>query len=194
MVRAAKATVACLQETKLQVIDESMVSATLGPELKNNFSFLPADGTRGGVLIAVSYDHFKLLSSSRSKYSISVRIQALQDASEWTLTSVYGPQQEADKIIFLEEIRAMRLAIHGDWLLCRDFNLIYKAEDKSNNRLNGRLMGHFKAVLDELELKELPLHGRRFTWTNGHDEGLRCVHNSGLLWAKVEFRWPSVHF
>jgi exonuclease III len=57
MVRTAKATVACLQETKLQVIDDSMVSATLGPKLKSNFSFLPADGTRGGVLIAASDDH-----------------------------------------------------------------------------------------------------------------------------------------
>jgi hypothetical protein len=27
-------------------------------------------------------------------------------------------------------------------------------------------MGKFKAVLDNLELREVPLHGRKFTWTN----------------------------
>jgi hypothetical protein len=96
-----------------------------------------------------------------------VRIQALRDASEWTLTSIYGPQQEADKIIFLEEIRSLRRAIQGEWLLCKDFNLIYKVEDKSNNKLNRRLMGRFKAVLDDLELRELPFHGCKFTRTNG---------------------------
>jgi hypothetical protein len=52
---------------------------------------------------------------------------------------------------------------HGDWLLCRDFNLIYKMEDKSNNMLNERLMDRFKTVLHKLELRELPLYGRRFT-------------------------------
>jgi hypothetical protein len=101
------------------------------PRFKNNFSFLPADVTSSGILIAASDDHFQLLSSSRSKYSLTVRIQALQGAFEWTLTSVYGSQQEIDKIIFLEEIKALRQAIHREWLLCGDFNLIYKTEDKS---------------------------------------------------------------
>jgi hypothetical protein len=53
----------------------------------------------------------------------------------------------------------------GEWLLCGDFNLIYKAEEKSNSRLNRRLMGKFISILKELELKELPLNGRNFTWT-----------------------------
>jgi exonuclease III len=92
MVCAMKAFVACLQETKLQDIDESMVSEILGPKFRNNYSCLPADDTSGGILIAASDDHFQLFSSSRSKYSLSMRIQALQDASEWTLTNVYVPQ------------------------------------------------------------------------------------------------------
>jgi exonuclease III len=129
--RAVKATVTCLQETKLQVIDKWMVSDMLGPRDSKTISFLPADVTSSGILIAASDDHFQLLSSSRSKYSLTVRIQALQGAFEWTLTSVYGSQQEIDKIIFLEEIKALRQAIHREWLLCGDFNLIYKTEDKS---------------------------------------------------------------
>jgi hypothetical protein len=78
-----------------------MVSRILGPKFWNNYSFLPVDDTSVGILISVSKDHFQLLSSGHSKYSLSVRIQALQDTSEWTLSSVYGPQQESDNIIFL---------------------------------------------------------------------------------------------
>jgi exonuclease III len=69
MVGAVKATVTCLQETKLQDITESMVAEILGARFMNNFSFLPAEGTCGGILIAVLEDHFQLLSSSRSKYT-----------------------------------------------------------------------------------------------------------------------------
>jgi hypothetical protein len=43
---------------------------------------------------------------------------------------VYGPQQEADEIIFLDEIKSLRQTIQGEWLLFGDFNLIYKAEDE----------------------------------------------------------------
>jgi hypothetical protein len=76
---------------------------------------------------------------------------------------VYGPQLEVDKIAFLDELKDLRSNIHGEWLISGDFNLIYKAEDKNNSRLNRRLMGKFKVALDDLELRELPLHGRKFT-------------------------------
>jgi exonuclease III len=111
MVCVVKAFIACPQETKVQVIDELMISEILGPKFKNNYSFLATDATSGGILIAASEDYFKLLSCSRSKYSLTVRMQALIDASEWTLTSVYGPQLEAGKFTFLEEIRALQQAI-----------------------------------------------------------------------------------
>lgn len=44
-----------------------------------------------------------------------------------------------------------------EWLILGDFNLIYKAEDKSNNRLNRRLMTRFKETLDEAQLMEVDL-------------------------------------
>jgi hypothetical protein len=47
-----------------------------------------------------------------------------------------------------------------------DFNLIYKAGDKNNQCLNRRLMGKFKRLLLDLELLELHLHGRLYTWSN----------------------------
>jgi hypothetical protein len=90
-----------------------------------------------------------------------VALQDIQDATEWTLTNVYRPQLEADKIAFLEKLNSIQQGIQGIQSE-GDFNLIYKTKDKSNSRLNRRLMGRFKAVLDELELRELPLHGRKF--------------------------------
>jgi hypothetical protein len=54
----------------------------------------------------------------------------------------------------------------GAWLICGDFNLVYKAENKSNGRLNRCLMGKFRRLLQDLELSELHLHGRLYTWSN----------------------------
>jgi hypothetical protein len=52
------------------------------------------------------------------------------------------------------------------WLLLNDFNLILQASDKNNNNLNRRLMGEFRDVVRDLELKELNLRGRKFPWFN----------------------------
>jgi hypothetical protein len=54
----------------------------------------------------------------------------------------------------------------GPWLIAGDFNLIYKAEDKNNQRLNRRLMGKFRQLLQDLELSKLHLHGRLYTQSN----------------------------
>jgi endonuclease/exonuclease/phosphatase family metal-dependent hydrolase len=79
---------------------------------------------------------------------------------------VYGPQGDNDKVRFLQEVRHTQTLVSGAWLVLGDFNMILAAEDKSNANLNRRLMGSFKSVVDDLELKELKLKGRMFTWSN----------------------------
>lgn len=63
-------------------------------------------------------------------------------------------------------IRDVRLACQGPWSIVRDFNLIYKEEDKSNDNFNRTMMGNFRRLINDLALKEIPLHGCKFTWTN----------------------------
>jgi hypothetical protein len=53
-----------------------------------------------------------------------------------------------------------------NWLLIGDFNMILQACDKNNSNLNRRLMGEFRSVVQDLDLKELNHKGRKFTWSN----------------------------
>jgi endonuclease/exonuclease/phosphatase family metal-dependent hydrolase len=92
------------------------------------------------------------------------------DGTKWQITVVYGPQGDAEKLQFLQELRTIPAPAHGIWLILGDFNLIYQAEDKTNTNLNHRFMGAFKAVIDDLSLKEIGLNGRRFTWSNEQDK------------------------
>lgn len=79
------------------------------------------------------------------------------------------PQDDCDKILFLQELRDVRALCHGPWLVAGDFNLIYQAEDKNNANLNRAMMGRFRRLLDDCEIKEIPLLGRKFTWSNERD-------------------------
>lgn len=47
-----------------------------------------------------------------------------------------------------------------------DFNLIYRVADKNNANVDRSLMGQFRSLLNDLELKEAELLGRTFTWPN----------------------------
>lgn len=161
MVNSTHATIVCLQETKLQIIDEQVVRSMLGAEFCDNYSYLPASEVRGGIIIAVSDRHFSLISTMMTDNTITVTVKMLDEGAERSLTSVYAPQWEQEKGQFIEELKGLKTKVNSKWLITGDFNLIYKAEAKNNARLNRRLMGKFRQAIDQLEIKELPLHGRK---------------------------------
>ena len=50
LVQETRSTIVSIQETKLQDITPELVVEILGQQFVQNFAFLPADGTRGGIL------------------------------------------------------------------------------------------------------------------------------------------------
>jgi hypothetical protein len=100
---------------------------------------------------------------------VSVQFQ-LMSGQLWWFTGVYGPHQDNLKLAFLQELGVVRNECEGPWIIAGDFNMIYRAEDKNNSNINRPLMGDFKNWINSLELKEIPLCGRRFTWSNQRED------------------------
>ncbi|XP_010230205.1 uncharacterized protein LOC104582388 [Brachypodium distachyon] len=159
-------TIICIQETKLQVVDDRLIRDLLGPCFSANFAVLPAAGTRGGMILAVSEDFFTISDVPLSAHSITVTVTMRSEGALWSLTSVYGPQGDQEKLLFIEELKLLQPVVKSEWILLGDFNLIAKAADKNNTNINRRLIGKFRGALDVLQLKEINLGGRRFTWSN----------------------------
>ena len=165
LVQSIRADIVCLQETKMEGISQWFVLSTLGPDFCH-FVFVPSVGASGGILVA-----WKQALGTAGNFRVDnhcVSVQFLPTDSEpWWLTCVYGPQGNEEKINFLQELRLIRTHCHGPWMVAGDFNLIYREEDKNNANLNRAMMGRFRRALDDLALKELPLIGRKFTWSGG---------------------------
>jgi exonuclease III len=53
-------TIVCLQETKLQCVDDEVISSTLGQKFLTQYASLPAVGTCRGIIVACSQDDFIL--------------------------------------------------------------------------------------------------------------------------------------
>jgi hypothetical protein len=62
------ASVVCFQETKLQVVSREVVDRCMGHDF-DQFFFLPADGTRGGILLE-SWSQSMSLQKKRSEHSL----------------------------------------------------------------------------------------------------------------------------
>jgi endonuclease/exonuclease/phosphatase family metal-dependent hydrolase len=73
---------------------------------------------------------------------------------------------DLDKRLFLRELRNLKHHTKPAWLIIGDFNLYYLDQDKNNGRLNRRLMAWFRRTLNHLEVHEISLLGKRYTWSN----------------------------
>lgn len=56
----------------------------------------------------------------------------------------YGPQEDEEKMMFLQELRNIHSLCNGPWLVAGDFNLIYQAANKNNANLDRAMMGRFR--------------------------------------------------
>lgn len=148
-----------LQESKLNVVSPYIVLECCGPRF-DSFFFLPC----GGIIVACG-DVVTHSNPHVSTNAVTACVTIGANPS-WWLTIFCWPQSDVDKILFLQELRDIRDLHAGPWLVAGDFNLILDPGEKSNENINKRLMGKVRRWLRELELKELYLNGRRYTWSN----------------------------
>jgi hypothetical protein len=83
------------------------------------------------------------------------------------------------------------MACTGPWMLAGDFNLIYKAEDKKSSNYNRATMGRFRRFIDDLALKEIPLHGCKFTWSNQQESPTLVKQDRVLCTVDWEELYPN---
>jgi hypothetical protein len=149
---------------KLQTVTPFVIHECLGPRF-DRFEYLQVVGTAGGVIVAWVSQEVSVLGSRVDTFSVSVEL-ATPLATSWSLSAVYGPTATPLKPLFLEELRLLRAAFVGPWAVAGNFNLILDAADKNTPVLDRWAMGQFRRCVNELELKEAPLLGRRYTWSN----------------------------
>jgi hypothetical protein len=97
-----------------------------------------------------------------NSWSLSFFLKAMRPLSG----SNRSPQDEPNKIRFLEEIRSARNICVGPWAVMGDCNLILEEKDKNNRNLNRWMMRKFEKSVHDLMLNNIHLNGHAFTWTD----------------------------
>nr|ABB47228.1 retrotransposon protein, putative, LINE subclass [Oryza sativa Japonica Group] len=102
---AAVKTIAAL-ETKLDDVSDSVMLRTLGGRFVRSYAYLPADGSRGGILLACDDNYFSISDITLRQYSLSATITMKEEILAWSITVVYGPQLEEQKLPDFMEVTA----------------------------------------------------------------------------------------
>ncbi|KAH7677449.1 DNase I-like protein [Dioscorea alata] len=170
------ADICCLQETKLHAIDPQTWRAISGPRL-DQFSFIPADGSAGGILIGWDRSLFTGKEIFRGSFSLSIEFLNRSNNVSWVCTSVYGPCDRQRKPGFWNEIRRCCPRSGVPWVICGDFNSIFDPTDKLHGHINREDIRQAQNFVRDLQLLEPPSFGRKFTWTN---------EQSIPIWVKLD--------
>jgi exonuclease III len=156
------------QKTKLDSIDDRILTQICGRRL-SNFKVLNSDGTRG-VLIAWSENKIKYISHSIKRFSVCVTFQIVNGDQNLIFTGVYGPSTTILKDDFFGELLDIKPVQNIPWVLCGDFNVTLAPDERNTTSQNWRGMFNFADLINNLDLIDLPLNGRRFTWSNERDD------------------------
>jgi hypothetical protein len=103
------------------------------------------------------------------------------------LTSVYGPCQGTDRDDFVNWLNDLEIQEDSNWIFMGDFNFYRSLSDR--NRPGGNLndVFIFNEIISNLGLQEIPLKGRKYTWSNMQDDPLLEQIN----WCFTSTNWIS---
>jgi exonuclease III len=145
----SRAVVVCLQETKKATISDRVVRDCLGPVF-DGFFYLPAEGTRGGILLAWQSALVSISNPHLTMNAIMARI-TFGGGHNWWFIGVYGPQSDMEKRSFLQELQYIRKLHVGPSVVAGDFNLIVNPKGKHQGILHRRMMGSFRRTLSNIK-------------------------------------------
>jgi hypothetical protein len=82
---------------------------------------------------------------------------------------VYGAAQDEDKDSFLQIFSDICENLDIPTLIGGDFNILRFANEKNKGGGVTRFSGEFNSIINRFALRELPLSGGMFTWSNNQE-------------------------
>jgi exonuclease III len=157
--------IVCLQETKLSLLPENIYRQIFSRRYDKGICLL-AHGTSGGIILTWKKSMFTCDGRILKENVITADLRLMMDDQMIRITGVYGPTTGTHRTKFLQQIREQKSMHDEPWMICGDFNLILRSQERKSGNMWPRDR-EFKNLIDELSMMDIPLQGRNYTWSNG---------------------------
>jgi exonuclease III len=153
---------------------------------------LPPQGRSGGILVGINLATLVVNRVESGDFCVKLSISSKFDGFEWLLVPVYGAAQDKHKYEFLAELVRTCESETIPMLLAGDFNILRRPEDKSNDNFNPRWPFIFNAIIENLNLREIAMSGRQYTWASRRETPTYEKLDRVLASAEWEENFPLV--
>lgn len=123
-------------------------------------------GRSSGILLGVNLETFDIGSIDEGDFYVKFHLRNKADGFQWVLVAVYGAAQVEFKEAFLAKLVQTCAKETLPILVGRDFNIIRNPQEKNNDKYDDKWPFLFKVVIYGLDLRELEMSFRKFTWAN----------------------------
>ena len=100
-------------------------------------------------------------------FSVLCFFRMEEDGFQWVFSGVYGPVEKSLRALFWEELGSIKGLWNEPWCVGGDFNEILSPDKRFKGGRISNSMRRFADILNDLELRDLPLQGGPFTWRGG---------------------------
>ena len=163
MIKDQKVDLVCLQETKMQEMSKRIVRS-LGVGRCLDWGAINSRGASDEVLVFWDNRVLQLLEAEVGTFSMSCWFKSYEDDFCWIFTKVYGPTLKKEREDFWDEINAIKGLWGGPWCMPGDFNVVRFPVESNKGGILTYSMRRFLEIIEDLELRDLPLQGGSFTW------------------------------
>jgi endonuclease/exonuclease/phosphatase family metal-dependent hydrolase len=189
VLRINKVDIIFLQETTRQDFTLAELDSL---EVGDKFfwSWLPANGHSGGILVGFRYSVFEIGSTVKGSFLVATQVCVKASRFLFEFVGVYGPADHRRSGAFLAELEEIVTHAQYPVVVARDFNLIRGRANKNNRNIDWPRVNLFNDYIAHLHLSEVVRSGARFTWSNKQRNPVRCVLDRVLVSPVWETKFP----
>ena len=127
-------------------------------------------GRSGGILLGADLNYFDIGAIDEGDFYVKFILRDKFDGFKFALYVVYGLTQHNNKEAFLVEMAHTCSRESLPYLIGGDFNIMRHPDNKSTNKFDTKWPNIFNSVIEILDLKEIVMSGRQYTWAGPGDE------------------------
>ena len=129
-----------------------------------------------------------LVEVEERSFSVSCHFRNCDDNFLWCFIGEYGPTSKKVREGLWTKLGAIRGLWIDPWCVAGDFNVTRFTKGRSGGGRLTRGMRRFLDVIEDLELRDLPLQGGPYTWSGG----LNSLSKTRLDHFLVFEEWESL--
>ncbi|XP_028064362.1 uncharacterized protein LOC114267521 [Camellia sinensis] len=158
-----------LQETKKVGVSKELVKS-IWPYDDLEYMSVDADGFSGGVLCVWKASVFSLAKCCSSR-NFLILSGTILPRFNCVFVNVYAPNDVTRRGVVWNALRNLKAKYVDPWCLGRDFNEVRSMGERKGCLRRDKGMREFNEFIEGVELYDVPMQGRQFTWSNSSVRG-----------------------